>query len=229
MEYEKYNYKKKKKFFGRKILIFFSFLIVLGIIFITSFYKGGSITGNAIESLNQNNSINIKASLLVPEVNLKGDYEEITLSVKEGYFVNLDKKRISLDRFENKLVIKNFEGNIEINENNINKLEGKISEIEINNIPINSQSGGKLKFSISPGAVYNSFEISEGVYLGDVSFTTSGRIEFEGNSLKLTSEKIRFINYLGSLKIEDKKMILQGIVKSLKVDSESRKITLSGN
>lgn len=233
MEYEKYNHndnfyhRKERSFFGRKSFIFFSFLFVLGIIFITAFYGGGGITGNVVNSLNQNNSIDLKASLSVPEVKLNGEYKEIILSIKKGSFVNLDNKKISLDEVENKLIIKNFDGNIEINENKIKRLEGKVSEIKINNLPINLQKGGRLKFSISPDANYNSFEINEDVHLKDVSFITSGRIDFVGDSLNLNSEKIRFTNYLGSLKIWNKKLILQGVVEDLKIEGESRKIILS--
>ena len=41
------------------------------------------------------------------------------------------------------------------------------------------------------------FEIKEGVHLKDVSFITSGNIDFEGNSLNLNSEKSFFAIAVG--------------------------------
>jgi len=226
MEYEKYNPQGYRKHRHGKLFIFLSFLFVLGIIFFTSFYKGG-IAGNIIGPLNQSNLMEIKAFLSVPEVVLEGEYGEIVLSLKKDSFIYLDDKKIDLDQFENKIIIRDFKGNIEVNEINISRLEGKISEIKINNFPIYSQEDKKLKFSLSPGAIHNSFEIKNDALLRDISFVTTGRVSFGGDSLNLNSEKIRFINYLGDLKIEDKKLILQGNIETLKIDSESRKITFS--
>jgi hypothetical protein len=233
MEYEKYNpqsnYQKGKIFFNRNFFIFLSFLVVIGIIFLTTYYNGFAITGDFIKSTNQNNSIKIKTSIYVSELNLDGEYEEIAFIVKKGSFIYLDNKKISPDGLENKIVIKDFKGDILINKSMISNFEGKVSQININNVPINLQSGGRLKFSLSSDAIYNLFEIKENIKLKDISFVTSGSVDFGGDFLNLNSEKIKFINYLGSLKIENEKLILNGYVESLKIDSESRKIILSNN
>jgi hypothetical protein len=230
MASERYNYQnnyKREHLFGGKSFIFFSFLIVLAIIFVTAFYKGDGITGNIIGSMDQNNSVEFKSSLSVPEVSLDDEYEEIVLLLDKGSFVNLDNKKIALDNLENRIVIKNFKGDIKINGASINEFKGKALEVTINGLPIRSQDEKKLKFSISSGTAHKLFEINKGVRLREVSFTTSGNVIFGKDSLILNNEKITLKNYFGSLVIENKKLIFVGFAESLKIEGDSRKLVLS--
>jgi hypothetical protein len=223
-EYHKEYYGNKK--FKRKFLI--GFLGVFIIFFITFlFYNNGGITGNVIGSLNHNNSIEIKTSFSIPEVSLDDEYEEIVLTLNKGGVINLDNKKITLEENENQVILKNFKGEIKIDENNIKELKGKIFEIRINNLPINLKESGKLKISLSQNSKYSFFQIEEGVYLKNVFFITSGNINVGGDSLNLNSEKIEIKNYFGSLTIKDKKIILEGLVENLNIESNSRKISLS--
>jgi hypothetical protein len=215
-----------KKRFGGNFIIFLFFLIVIGIILFSTVYESGKFTGKAINPLNQNNSVNIETSLSVPEIVLRGEYKEIFVSLNKGSFIYLDNKKISLNEIENNIIISDFIGDIKISENSITQLEGKISELQINKIPINLQDGGKLKFSLSSDAQFKSFEIREEVSLNDVSFIASGNIYFEGDSLVLNSEKIQFINYFGNLKVQDKKLILEGIVENVNVYGKFKKVSL---
>lgn len=232
MDSEKYNwsnrnYSYKRKRSTAKTFLFLFFILVVAVILLSAFYDGFSITGKSIDSPNQNNSISIKTSLSIPDIVLKDEYSEIAFNLPKGSFVNLDNKKISLEQIENRIVILNFKGIMEINENTITKLEGKISEIKINGIPINMEDGKKIKFSIDPEIRYNFFEIKEGVYLRDVSFLTSGDVFIGRDSITLNSEKINFKNYLGSLKIINRKLVLDGFSESVKIEGESRKIILT--
>ena len=217
------NHSYGKKRFGKKKLIFLSFLLVLGIILCSTFYLEGGITGRVVSNLNKSDLINIQSSLSIPEVSLNGEYEEVIIFLEKDNAVILDKKEISLNEIENKIILKNFSGKIEFNEDYINKLEGKVSEIRINNLPIYLQTRGKIKFSLPQSTQYSSFEISEGIHLGDVSFISSGSLAYENDVLNLNSEKIRFENYFGNLRVHDKKLILEGNDRKINIDGELRK------
>lgn len=222
-EYHKEYYGNKK--FKRKFLI--GFLGVFIIFFITFlFYNNGGITGNVIGSLNHNNSIEIKTSFSIPEVSLDDEYEEIVLTLNKGGVINLDNKKITLEENENQVILKNFKGEIKIDENNIKELKGKIFEIRINNLPVIKESG-KLKISLSQNSKYSFFQIEEGVYLKNVFFITSGNINVGEDSLNLNSEKVEIKNYFGSLTLENKKLIFNGLVESINIEGGSRKVTLS--
>jgi hypothetical protein len=232
VDFDKYNKKHyygdgyKKKRFGKKTFIFLVFSFVLVTILFSAFYGNGGITGNVIGSINQNNSIEIKTSFSVPEVSLDDEYKEIVLTLNKGGVINLDDKKITLEENENQVILKNFKGEIKIDENNIKYFKGKISEIKINNLPVIKESG-KLKISLSQNSKYSFFQIEEGVYLKNVFFITSGNINVGEDSLNLNSEKVEIKNYFGSLTLENKKLIFNGLVESINIEGGSRKVTLS--
>lgn len=233
MDFDKYNKKHyygneyKKKRFGKKTFIFLAFSFVLVTILFSAFYGNGGITGNVIGSVNHNNSIEIETSFSVPEVSLNDEYDEIILTLNKGGIINLDNKKITLEENENQVILKNFKGEIKLDETNIKELRGKISEIKINNLPINLKESGKLKISLSQNSKYSFFQIEEGVYLKNVFFITSGNINVGEDSLNLNSEKVEIKNYFGSLTLENKKLIFNGLVESINIEGGSRKVTLS--
>jgi len=232
MEFEKYKGEaldkhNRKKRLNRKIFAFFLFSLVIAIIFFSTFNGGIDLTGKVIGNISSNNSMEIKTSLNIPEVELDNSYEKIAFSLNGNSFIYLDNKKISLDEAENKIILSGFRGKIELNENVIKSLEGKISEIKLNNLPINLQEGGKIKFSLSPASGYTSFEIDEGVYLKNLVFITSGNISLNEDFLKLNSEKINLENYFGGIKIIEKQLVFEGFVEKLTIEGNSRKIILS--
>lgn len=235
MDLERYNrdhlnYRHRRRS-HRKFFFFLFFLLVLGVILFSAFNDGGlGIVGNVVSSSpNTDNSMNVQTSLSVPHVVLKGTYEEVILSLDGGQFVYMDNKRISLDGSENRIILKDFKGDIDLDENQINKFSGKISEIRINGVPIHLQGEGTLKFSIPSNSSYSFFEIKEGVSLKEVFFVASGEVFFEDDSLSLNSEMIKFENYFGGLKIEERRLVFNGMASKISIEGTSRKITLSKN
>jgi len=100
MELERRNsmgtYNSKHLRFGKKALLFVSFVSVLGVILVGAFYKDFGITGNVIDSLNETSTLAIDASLSVPELILNGEYEEVILSVGKDSFIYLDNKKTNI-------------------------------------------------------------------------------------------------------------------------------------
>jgi hypothetical protein len=234
MDLERYNrdhlnYRHRKRT-HRRVFFFLFFLSVLGAILFSAFSEGGWIVGNVVSSSqNIEDSMNIRTSLSVPHVVLKGIYEEVVLSLDGGQFVYMDNKRIPLEGSENKIILKNFKGDINLDENQINSFSGKVSELRINGVSINLEGDGSLKFSIPSNSSYTFFEIKEGVSLKEVFFVASGEVFFEDDSLNLNSEMIKFENYFGGLKIEDKRLVFDGIASRINIEGNSRKIILSKN
>ena len=232
MDFDKYNQRYyqtsyKKKMFGKKTFLFFAFSFVLVIVLFSAFYDGRGMTGNVIGNINHNNSIEIKTSFSVPEVKLDDEYEEVVLHLNKGAILKIDNKKINLEENENKIILKDFKGELEINEQYLSKLTGKVSEITINNLPLTLQKKGKIKVSLSDNSEYSFFGIEDGVYIKSVFFTTSGSLFFGDDSLILNSEKIELRNYLGKLTIKDEKLILEGFVENLNIEGSSRKLSLS--
>jgi hypothetical protein len=227
MGFKKYHHKKNKKPFRTKTFVFLCFVFVLGLIVITSMYGGGGITGNVVSSLDKNNSVEIQTSLFFSEISLDGEYPEVIIFLDKGSFLDMGDKRIDFDNSQNRIVLNDFKGEVEINKRNIQKLEGKVSKITFNNIPVNLQKGGKIKVSLSPDTGYSFFEINKGVYLKEFSLITSGEIISGKDSLVLDSEKVFFRDYFGGLRIEEGKLIFDGLVKNLEIQGDSRKLILS--
>lgn len=231
MAYEKYNggdfYHHGRKSSKVKWFIFLCFLGILTVILLPLFYEDLKLTGNSIDKLDKEKTIKISSSLTFPEIILDGSYEEIILSIKQGSFVNFDGKKILLDETNNIIILEGFEGFIELNENEIKRLDGRVSDVKINNMFIDSEDKSRSKFSISKDSEYNLFKIDKDVYLKDIHFLSSGSVSFNGDSLKINSEKIRFLNYLGSLRAEKGRLYLEGITEEISIEGDLRKIKIN--
>jgi hypothetical protein len=218
----------QKEYYGgtrskRKYLVFLAVLLILGLITIIIFLGGLNFTGNIVDSLGSNNTFEVKASLSVPEINLDGDYEEIIFSFGQSSLY-VDNKRVPLEGLDNKIVLRNFNGFFSFKEGDILKLDGKASEITINSVPISSDEGTKIKVLMTPGANYKSIEIKERAYLKSLDYISSGQISLGENLLKINSERVVFKNYLGSLSVIEGNLVLNGIVESIRVEGDSRKV-----
>ena len=220
-QYQKEYYGREK---GRKkYLIFLAILFVLGLAGVIIYFGNFNFTGNIVDSLGVNNTLEIKASLLVPEVKLNGDYGEITFSFGQSSLY-LDNKRVPLDGLDNKIVLREFKGYFDFDGGDILRLDGKASEVIINSVPISSDDGVKIKVLINPGTNYKSIEIKEGAYIKNLDYLSSGQIFLGENLLKINYERVILKNYLGSLKVFDGNFILDGIVESVRIEGDSRKV-----
>lgn len=231
MGFENYNYNgnnhysPKRKSSKLTIFVVVLFLSVVGVIYFTTFSDGFSFTGRVVGSQNSTSDIVISSALSVPELNLKGSYNELVLSLSPDSFIYLDNKKVG-SNFSNELILRDFNGIVNIQGGKGVQIEGKISEIVLNGIPITSNTNSKMKLSLSPNSHYNSIEIKEGFYFKELIYIASGEIYYGEDFIKLNSEKVDLTNYIGSLKIEDDLIFFDGTVESLSVTGDSRKITL---
>jgi hypothetical protein len=221
-EYHKTYYGKKKT---RKYFVIFLALALLGLVSFVLIYGQTGVTGNTVSSsLDTEMFLDFKASLSVPEITLKGRYDEVILVTDKKTSLRLDNKIFTLGDPETKIILRGYDGVCSLNENNI-AIDAKISEIVINNIPINTE-GTKIVISIGP-TEYKSLEISDPVYLKKLDYLSSGEIKLGDNTLKVSSDELEFNKYVGKFKVEDKILFLDGAAESLKIDGALRKISLS--
>ncbi len=211
----------------REIFFFVFFTFVIGIILLSSFYGESFLTGKVIGKISQEELIDFQALLSVPDLSLEGNYDEVMVTLGMGQDIYIDNKRISLTEFENKIIFFNFNGKINLNKSGVLNLEGKSSEIKINNIPINSRKNRSLKVSIPQNPPYKSFEIKEEVYIKEIDFESSGKLNLDKDTLNLNSERIKIKNYQGSLKLENSRMNLNGKVEMVEIHGNFSKISLS--
>lgn len=223
---QQFHYNPKKRIFGVKTLIVLTFLVVLGVIIFTSLYGGINLTGHFTKAIDEESLIGIKASLSDPSINLKGEYEEIIFLIEKDSYLELDNQKIYFEESESKLVLRNFNGEIKIENERIMKLEGRTSEIVINNVPISSQ-GRKSKVNLLSESKFKLFEIKENVYFRSHSFETSGSVSFNEDLINLKSEKLYLENYLGGIKISEGNLVLEGGAQLIRIEGENRKLVLS--
>ncbi len=228
-KYYEHAYKKKKKL-DKKILIFLGFLFVMGIIIFTTLYSNGSITGNVISSINSNNSIGFSSMSTIPDLDLDGEYSEIKILSKAKTTVYIGKKSFLLDELkENRIILKEFSGKIELDEGGV-LFDGKVSDINLNNLPIQETKNRKIKIYIDSKIPYNLIEFKEDLFLKEIDYVSSG-ILFIGDDnpdkITLNDDSLFISNYFGKLRINEDTLFLDGYAENVKISGETKNIVVS--
>ncbi len=218
-------YKKRHHLFGKKSLIFFSFLFILGVIFFTTIYDGG-LTGGVVKNLNANNSFSVSSETNIPNVNLQGDYSEIVFEISANQNLILGGKKISFDKTSNSLVLKDFSGEINFDQSSVKLLEGKVSEVHINDVPIKDEKNNKMKISLTSGLRYDSINFGE-IYLDELNFVGSGKINLGGDIMKINHDEVLIKNLFGEFSIKENKLFFDGLIRSLSITGKDKKISIS--
>ena len=233
-EYYGHSYKKKKTF-NKKTIVFFGFLIVISIIIFTTLYSNNSlignvILGNAISSTNQNNSIIISSELTIPNLSFKGEYSEIKILSDSETTIYLGEKSFILDELkENKIILKEFSGTIKIEKDGI-LLDGKASEVNLNNLPIKERNNKKIKINGDSKIPYNLIEFKESLFLKEIDYVSSGILfigEKNPDKIILDEDSLIISNYFGKLKIYDDTLFLKGSAKDIKIMGDMKTISIS--
>jgi len=217
-------YKKRPHLLGKKSLIFFSFLFILGVIFFTTIYDGG-FTGGVVKNLNSNNSFSISSETNIPNINFQGDYSEIVFEISANQNLILEEKEISLDKISNSLVLKDFYGEINFDQNSIKLLKGKVSEVRVNGVQIKDGKNKKMKISLT-GSRYDSINFGE-IYLDELNFVSSGKINLEGDVISLNKDEVTIKNLFGEFSIKENKLFFDGLIRSLDIKREDKRISIS--
>ena len=233
MELDKNNFKYygnshgKMKKPNKKILIFAGFLLVIGMIVLVTLYSNGSITGNVISSINSNNSIEFSSVLTVPDLDLKGEYSEIKILSRAKTTIYIGKKSFLLDESkENRIILKGFSGKIELDEEGI-LFDGKVSGVNLNNLPIEETNDRMIKIYIDSKIPYNSIEFKEDLFLKEIDYVSSGVLFMGEDKITLNEDSLFISNYFGELDINDGTLFLRGFAEDIRVSGNMKKISIS--
>lgn len=212
------------KMFGirMKVILFILFLLIIGLLFYTAFYNNDISTGDII-GINKESNILIESDLNIPDLNLKKEIKKIEINSvnSKGYIVIGDEK-FSLNKMnQNYILLEDFEGNLFLNNNKINLLDGKARGVIINGVNISTDSGRRREVRLTENLDYLSLDF-EGIYLNKLKDTFSGEITFgnEKSILNVNNQEVLFSNFNGDINIHNNKMKLKGFVNSLETKGD---------
>jgi hypothetical protein len=228
--FEYYGSHKKRKKPSKKVLVFLGFMFVIGIIVSSILYSNASITGRVVSSFNSNNSIAFSSELTIPDLNFKGEYPEIKILSRAETTIYIGKKSFSLDGSkENRIVLKDFSGRIEFDEDGI-LFNGQVSDINLNNLPIQEKDNKKIKVYVHSKIPYNSVEFREDLFLKEINYISSGTLflcDKNRDKITLNREPFFISNYFGELKIYRNTLFLDGFAKDLEISGDGKRISIS--
>jgi hypothetical protein len=206
-----------------KIIVITSFLLVLAFIIYTSVFGSFSFIGRTVmgDSADLNNSIEISATLeQLPSLSLDGEFKSVKIQ-GAGSFLYAGNKFPLSDLSNNYIILSDFDGNINFDSDKISKLNGKASEVSVNGASMFPESGETIKVYFDEPFNYNLLEISDGVFIKEMNYKTSGEIKTGGNELSLNEDNILIKNFQGSLTAGDK-LEIKGLIESLDITGSQR-------
>ncbi len=224
MELEQYKPKHHRA--GKKMFIFLLFLFVISLIVFTTVYNVDTPFTGRIIQFDTNSSVKIGLESNAPETNLKGDYQTVIIEGLTGPKVIISEKTISLNQGENKLEIYGFSGQIKLDGQQINLLDGKTTKIVLNGIDIEDTGGKKIRIYLKENP-YRTFSIDEEIALKNINFIGSGVLTLEEDSVKINKEQIVIPDFFGKIKLDSGKILLDGSVNEIQITGKNRKLEIS--
>lgn len=215
---------KKHKY---KLMIFGIFVVILLLLFYTSFFRGGvtgsSITGSIVDEGNLIEGVTISAELnSVPNLSLDGEFSSVIIRGGPGSFFYAGGEKFPLSNSQNSLILNNYNGEILLEENKISKLKGKASQVSVNNIPVFPKSGETMKISLDADFEYYFLNFQEEIFIKEIDYTTSGKILLSPRSstINLDNDSLLIKKFTGKLEIINGKLTLRGNVEQLGISGE---------
>ena len=224
-EYHKEYYQGGKS--KKKPIMFFAFILVLGFILWVAFSGNLGITGNTVRLPTSDNSFPLSLETNVPEIKLAGDYAKISMDVFSGQDLMLDGKRISLSKLSNSLILEGFSGKIGFNENLITLLDGKVSKIFIDGVPIANEKGALMRISSDSEIRHSSVAFDSDIYLKELKYVGYGVVYVSPSAINLNADSILIKNLFGKISIKDDKLFFDGTASDLSINGNDKKISIS--
>jgi len=231
---EEYQEEPKLKKHKTTIILFAVFLVVLSLVFYTTFSGNVSIIGSTINKgksveIIDSSAISFVAELdTVPVISINGEFNKITLLGNSDSFLYVGDEKFSLaNSNKNNIFLNDYEGEISFEQNTLSKLKGKASQISVNGVVVTPKSGDKVKVNLE-NFDYSVLEISNGVYIKKIDYITSGKIVLssEKTIVNLQEENVLIKKFRGSLRISNNHLRIQGSLESLDTSGE-QKISIS--
>ncbi len=212
---------------GKKTLFFLGFLFVIGVILISTFYNDFSITGNFLGN-KESGPVSISSDMSIPDMSIKGDYPSVRILGIGNVIIYIEGKEFILDKPSNLIVVEDFSGRISFDNKAIYEIDARASKVFVNGLPISSKGVSKISIELNSDVFYNLLNVESGVFLERLDYVASGRISADRNSLNFNDERVVIKNFNGKLGVENKRLLLKGLVDSVSIQSDTRKMSISG-
>jgi len=214
-----------KKGYKLKLLIFFVFLLILGLLFYFAFFgEGIPFTGNTIIENASYSRIKFDAELTrVPLLELDGEFKSVRMNGISNSLFYAGDQEVSLVNSSNYIILGDYNGKIYFNEENISKLKGKASIVIINGVSLLPKSGATTKVYFNEGADYTFLELKETVFIKKLSYNTSGEVSLRDrkNIFEIHDEEIMISRFQGDLKVDNGNFNLKGYVERMGLTGQS--------
>jgi antitoxin component YwqK of YwqJK toxin-antitoxin module len=224
--YQPYPLNRKRRFFGKKMMLFLVFFLLIGVILFTTVFKDvsfkgisfGDITGRVVFwGGDTSNYVGVSMELIPPELNLNGNHQKIIIKGTSNSPLIVGRHQYFLkEAGPSEIILGDFSGKISINKESITPLEGSVSKITINGVLISDIKGKNIKISIDSPIYYDSIEFKDEIHLKKLEYITMGTLTWgEKNYIKLENEKIDIRNFIGIINFRENQMHLKGIVENV--------------
>tara|TARA_Y100000034_G_scaffold99609_1_gene122505 strand:- start:2221 stop:2922 length:702 start_codon:yes stop_codon:yes gene_type:complete len=207
-----------------KLFVFIVFVGIILLLIYTSFVGNFSFIGGTIIENISINKIKINADLTIPQLELDDEFNSIKIEGNSNSFLYVGDQKFSLaDLNKNYIILDNYDGEIYFDNENIFKFKGKVNNTIINSIPVTSKSGKNTKIYFDENFNYDSLEIKDRAFIRKLDYVTSGKISLNNgkNVFDISNEKLIINNFQGDLKINRKKLNLDGYITGLKIVGDS--------
>lgn len=216
---------KKKKLTGPRIFLTFLFIIIMLLLIGYPFRDKISITGNLINFGRPIGGLVVSMELDIPQIDAKGDYEQISILALKGGKLIVDGEEFVLDKEINEIYLEDFSGKISLDKDFIYTFDGKTHLIKLNDLKINNKVKN-TKISVSSRIPYSSVSIDSDVYLKSLEYNSTGNINLDGDTITLKNNGLAMESILAKLRIKDKRLFILGDIQSLSVDKGEKKIKM---
>lgn len=208
----------------KRLIVFSIFIAVLAFLVVTSFYDGGSLTGNFISGIHPNSTTKIYAELTSPSLGIKGNFEKIELRGGSDSFFYVGEQKFQLNEKSNYITLKNYTGEIAFDSESISKLGGKATEVSINGIVVQPNEKDFLKVSFDSAFKHTFLNVEREILVNKISYKSSGIVKINGgkNIFNLNDETIGLENFIGSFKIENGKFKMNGTIEGMEIQGQNK-------
>lgn len=200
----------------RMVFLAIFFVIVLAVIVYSSFFADISITGDLI---NENKTVGIPINAdfnSVPNLSIKGEFSRVSIRGLTGTFLYIGDQKFPMNGSD-RIFLTDYEGKISLSSNNLEELDGKVSHISIDGLPILPSSDKELKIYIKDSLEYSSLDISQGVFMRKLNYITSGKIVFgeKKSVVNLNEDNVIIDDFFGGIEVKNKGLSLDGTFEKL--------------
>ena len=221
------TYGNKMNSKNRNKLILLTLFLILAIGSYVFFFGTPQIVGNTVLKSEKDTAVigegvKISADMTIPELSTKGKFTEIIITGQPSSSFYISDQKIEIPSTkQSTILLKQYDGKISLDRNSIN-LDGEAERIFTEDIPISSKFGEYTEVQIGEEFDYVLLEIKDFSF-NSLEYEASGTIIVDDStSISLNNEGIKLENFLGTIKVADGRLKLDGEVSGLTVDGDNK-------